>query len=240
MKNPKERTALFEEISGSGALKKDYKRLKQEVQEAEENTKETYEKKKALGLERKEAKSEKAEAEKYQKLRDNLADRQMELQQFKLFHNEPRIRECEEQCETQKKEVEKEHGKSQREFAKVDSEIREKENEIQKKQPAFIKAKEKTSHIQKKVDNAKKSLTQAKKAYKSHQSDVQELETELRANERRRDEYEEITASESQNQGRNLQLEDAQITEYHNMNGISILHRDPQTPQIPQTDRKKV
>merc|ERR1719158_722519 len=40
MKNPKERTALFEEISGSGALKKEYERLKQEVQEAEENTKE--------------------------------------------------------------------------------------------------------------------------------------------------------------------------------------------------------
>jgi structural maintenance of chromosome 1 len=234
MKNPKERTALFEEISGSGALKKDYERLKQEVQEAEENTKETYEKKKALGLERKEAKSEKAEADKYQKLRDNLADRQMELQLFKLFHNERRIRECEEQAETHKKEVEKvekkkdkaeekmkevrkEHGKSQREFAKVDSEIREKENEIQKKRPAFIKAKEKTSHIQKKVDNAKKSLTQAKKANKSHQSDVQELETELRANERRRDEYEEITASESKNQGKNLQLEDAQITEYHKM-----------------------
>merc|ERR1719362_2561780 len=50
MKNPKERTALFEEISGSGALKKEYERLKQEVQEAEENTKETYEKRKALGM----------------------------------------------------------------------------------------------------------------------------------------------------------------------------------------------
>ena len=31
MKNPKERTALFEEISGSGALKKEYDRLRQEM-----------------------------------------------------------------------------------------------------------------------------------------------------------------------------------------------------------------
>ena len=31
MKNPKERTALFEEISGSGALKKEYDRLKEEM-----------------------------------------------------------------------------------------------------------------------------------------------------------------------------------------------------------------
>lgn len=79
MKNPKERTALFEEISGSGALKKEYDRLKQEMVEAEENTQFTYQKKKTLGLERKEAKQEKAEAEKYQKLRENLNQRQVSL-----------------------------------------------------------------------------------------------------------------------------------------------------------------
>ena len=50
-------------------------------------------------------------------------------------------------------------------------------------------------------------MKQAEKAYKSHKSDVEELETELRAAERRRDEYEEMTASESKEQGRNLQLE---------------------------------
>ena len=38
MKNPKERTALFEEISGSGALKKDYDRLMEEMVKAEAET----------------------------------------------------------------------------------------------------------------------------------------------------------------------------------------------------------
>ena len=61
MKNPKERTALFEEISGSGALKKEYDRLKEEMAKAEEDTQFTYQKKKTLGLERKEAKMEKEE-----------------------------------------------------------------------------------------------------------------------------------------------------------------------------------
>merc|ERR1719259_944680 len=60
MKNPKERTTLFEEISGSGAKKREYDRLQ---------------KKKTLGLERKEAKLEKEEAEKYKKLQENLAER---------------------------------------------------------------------------------------------------------------------------------------------------------------------
>merc|ERR1719295_120757 len=88
MKNPKERTALFEEISGSGDKKREYDRLKEEMVQAEENTQYTYQKKKTLGLERKEAKMEKEEAEKYKKLQDNLADRQVELQLFKLYHNE--------------------------------------------------------------------------------------------------------------------------------------------------------
>merc|ERR1712141_817062 len=195
MKNPKERTALFEEISGSGALKKEYDRLKEEMIQAEENTQFTYQKKKNINLERQEAKMEKEEAEKYKKLQDNLADRQIELQLFKLFHNERQIKENgeeisakrkdiekiekkKEKSEEKLKEVKKEQGKSQREFAKVDSEIREKENSIQKKRPAFIKAKEKSAHLHKKVENAKKSLKQAEKAHKAHQSEVQELESE--------------------------------------------------------------
>merc|ERR1719225_774111 len=234
MKNPKERTALFEEISGSGALKKEYDKLLEEMKHAEENTQFTYQKKKNISLERKEAKLEKEEAEKYKKLQDNLADRQVELQLFKLFHNERQIQEKNDEVEARKKdikkiekkkgeaeeklkEVKKERGKSQREFAKVDADIREKENAIQKKRPAFIKAKEKATHLNKKVEQAKKSLKQAEKAYKSHKSDVEELETELRAAERRRDEYEEMTASESKEQGRNLQLEGNQIKEYQKL-----------------------
>merc|ERR1711971_562287 len=234
MKNPKERTALFEEISGSGALKKEYDRLKEEMMQAEENTQFTYQKKKNISLERKEAKLEKEEAEKYKKLQDNLADRQVELQLFKLFHNERQIRENsgevtarrkdidkiekkKEKAEEKLKEVKKEQGKSQREFAKVDADIREKENAIQRKRPAFIKAKEKATHLQKKVEQAKKSLKQAQKAYNSHKTDVEELVTEARAAERRKEEYEEMTASESKEQGRNLQLEGNQIKEYQKL-----------------------
>merc|ERR1739848_763377 len=177
MKNPKERTALFEEVSGTGALKKQYDTLKEEMMQAEENTQFTYQKKKNMNLERKEAKMEKEEAEKYKKLQDNLAEGQIELQLFKLFHNERQIKENTDEIAARKKdikkiekkkgeaeeklkEVKKEQGKSQREFAKVDSDIREKENAIQKKRPAYIKAKEKSSHLQKKVDGAKKSLKQ--------------------------------------------------------------------------------
>merc|ERR1712088_948824 len=160
MKNPKERTALFEEISGSGALKKQYDTLKEEMMQAEENTQFTYQKKKNMNLERKEAKMEKEEAEKYKKLQDNLAERQIKDNTDEIAARKKDIKKIEKkkgEAEEKLKEVKKEQGKSQREFAKVDSDIREKE-------------------------------------------------TELRAAERRRDEYEKLTASESESQGRDLKL----------------------------------
>merc|ERR1719402_2146594 len=155
MKNPKERTALFEEISGSGALKEDYEKCKVEMLAAEEETQHTYQKKKAIGAERKEAKLEKEEAEKYQKLQGDMADRQVELQLFRLFYNERNIADYRDQIDAKQKEhdkndkkkekaeetmkeVKKVAGKKGREFDRVSQEIREKEADIQKKRPAFI------------------------------------------------------------------------------------------------------
>jgi hypothetical protein len=61
-------------FSSSGALKEDYDRLKAEVMKAEEETNFTYLKKRGVAAERKEAKLEKEEAEKYQKLKDELVN----------------------------------------------------------------------------------------------------------------------------------------------------------------------
>ncbi len=190
MKNPKERTALFEEISGSGALKEEYERCKTEMNQAEEETQVTYQKKKAIGAERKEAKMEKEEAEKYQKLKDEMAEHQVELQLFRLFYNERKIAENREKIEIKQKEhdkvdkkkdklednvkeVKKNAGKKTRDLDRVTQDIRDKEAEIAKKKPAYIKAKEKTAHMLKKAEGAKKSLGQAEKAEESHKADVQ-------------------------------------------------------------------
>lgn len=65
--------------------------------------------------------------------------------------------------------------------------------------------------MQKKLESAKKSLTQAKKAHSAHMDDIHELEKELEEVEKKRMEYEEVVAGESQSQGRDVQLEDAQV-----------------------------
>uniref|UniRef100_S4RBJ1 RecF/RecN/SMC N-terminal domain-containing protein n=1 Tax=Petromyzon marinus TaxID=7757 RepID=S4RBJ1_PETMA len=61
MKNPKERTQLFEEISRSGELATEYERRKREMMKAEEDTQFNYHRKKNIAAERKEAKQEKDE-----------------------------------------------------------------------------------------------------------------------------------------------------------------------------------
>lgn len=56
----------------SGVLKTEYDRLKAEMLKAEEETNYTYLKKRGVVAERKEAKMEKEEAEKYQRLKEDL------------------------------------------------------------------------------------------------------------------------------------------------------------------------
>merc|ERR1719242_592932 len=236
MKNPKERTALFEEISGSGALKENYDKFKTEMLAAEEETQHTYQKKKAIGAERKEAKMEKEEAEKYKKLQDDLSERQVELQLFRLYHNEKAIGDMKDQIDVKNNEYEKidrtkegtekaladakkQAGRKTRDLDKANQDVRDKEAVIAQKKPAFIKSKEKTEHMKSKVDGAKKSLSQAQKAWSAHQTDIQELENEQRLVERKKAEFEEeMSKEENQAPSKdNVILADDQIEMYQKL-----------------------
>ncbi|KAJ8915816.1 hypothetical protein NQ315_004628 [Exocentrus adspersus] len=225
MKNPKEMTALFEEISGSGALKDEYVRLQHEMQKAQEELNFAYQKKKGINAEKKEARLEKEEADKYARLKDDLNDKLIEHQLFRLFHNEREMKNLEQELKSKQKEVDKiekkkekleellkekkkEHGKYNREYAKIEQDIREVE---------FIKAKERVSHMQKKLDGAIKTLEQARKAHEAHMNDIKKLEDELAEVEAAKAQYEAQIAGESQSQGRDVHLEDAQVREYHRL-----------------------
>lgn len=67
------------------------------------------------------------------------------------------------------------------------------------------------AHIRKKLNTAKKSLAEVVMANDAHKKDIDELEAELKEVEKRRHEYEEQVAGESHSQGRDVQLEDAQV-----------------------------
>lgn len=74
-KNPKELTGLFEQISGSEELKKDYEELEVQKARAEETTVFMYQKRKTVAAERRQKKEQKEEAEKHLRLQGELVGR---------------------------------------------------------------------------------------------------------------------------------------------------------------------
>ncbi|XP_026761933.2 structural maintenance of chromosomes protein 1A [Galleria mellonella] len=234
MKNPKERTTLFEEISGSGVLKEQYEACRAEVNRADEEAQFSYQKKKGVAAERKEAKFEKEEAEKYTRLKEELAEQKVELQLFHLYHNEKDIQNSEEELQQKQselakvekkrqkaedalKEKKKEAGTVQRELAKIEQDIRDVEAEISKKRPTFIKAKERVTHSQKKLESAIKTLEQARKAHEAHQADIKKLEDELRQVEEQKATWEQSILGTSHTGRADVHLEEAQIREYEEL-----------------------
>merc|ERR1712156_803691 len=91
MKNPKERTMLFEEISGSLIKKQEYETSLKELHQAEEESQSCFQKKKTILKQQKEAVCEKKEADKHNELTQNLSSKQQELQLFKIYHCERKI-----------------------------------------------------------------------------------------------------------------------------------------------------
>lgn len=234
MKNAKERTQLFEEISNSGLLKEEYNTLKQDMLSAEEETQYTYQKKKGVAAERKEAKLEKQEADRYARLKEEYAEKQINYQLFKLYHNEKDIdrysSELKNKQHDQKKledkknaadevlkDKKKESGKISRDLAKIEQDIREAETEMNKKHPLFIKSKEKVAHTKKKLDGALKTLEQARKADEAHQSDIKKLEDELNGILEKKGKFESEIAMDSQKRGSNIHLEQNFLKEYDSL-----------------------
>ncbi|ALC47438.1 SMC1 [Drosophila busckii] len=231
MKTPKERTALFEEISGSGLLKDDYNRLKQEMIVAEEETQFTYQKKKGIAAERKEAKHEKMEAERYTRLQAEYNEKQVEYQLFRLFHVEKDIQKYVADLEVKQQELKaveqrkesadevlrekkKDAGKISRDLAKIEQEIREFETQLNKRRPLYIKAKEKVTHCKKKLVSLQKTLETAREADNAHQQDIQKLEKQLNDVEVLKKRFEDEIENESQRRGKSVNMEEGLVQEY--------------------------
>uniref|UniRef100_A0A8C7Q6Q3 Structural maintenance of chromosomes protein n=2 Tax=Oncorhynchus TaxID=8016 RepID=A0A8C7Q6Q3_ONCMY len=201
MKNPKERTALFEEISRSGELAQEYDRRKKEMVKAEEDTQFNYHRKKNIAAERKEAKQEKEEAERYQRLKDEVVKAHVQMQLFKLYHNDAEIEKLNRELSQHNKGIDKDLGMM----------------DLNQKRPQYIKAKENTSHKIKKLEAAKKSLQNAQKLYKKRKGDMDELEKEQGAVEMARQEFDDRMEEEAQSQGQDLTLEENQVKVYHRL-----------------------
>lgn len=196
MKNPREITSLFEEISHSNEFKDEYVNKKIAMDRSEEELHHLFVKKKGITAEKKEAQGEINEAKKYQNIRNEYNRCQVDLQLFKLYHIDKEIKVQEKDMNRRKKELDSyvkkkmaieediktkrtEHSKFTKTLSNIDKCIRDVELNLNKKRPSYIKAKENAAHIEKKLEMAKKSLTGARKSHANHQDAIKELEQDL-------------------------------------------------------------
>ncbi|XP_043565217.1 structural maintenance of chromosomes protein 1B-like isoform X2 [Chiloscyllium plagiosum] len=231
MKKPKERTQLFEQVSNSGELSNEYDKKKKEMMNAEEEAQFNYNKKKNMAVERKHAKHEKEEADRYQMLIEELKESKIQLHLFLLYYNEKFIENftndlqasnktvssqkatqaaAEEEVRAKKKEL----GKLSRELQQIEKEIKVHDVILNEKRPSYIKAKENTRHYTKKLEIAKKSLKSCEKQYSIHQQAVKELEFELEDVNKVWKAFEEKAQAEISSRGHGIELEESQIQQY--------------------------
>uniref|UniRef100_A0A8C0HEU7 Structural maintenance of chromosomes protein n=1 Tax=Buteo japonicus TaxID=224669 RepID=A0A8C0HEU7_9AVES len=196
MKKPKERTQLFEQISNSWEYAEDYEQKKKKMQKAEEDAQFNYNKKKSVAAERKQAKTEKEEAEHYQMLLKELDEERIQLQLFQLYHNEKNIDLVKKRLDEKNKETsikrrslsaaedafrakKKVLGVLSRDQQHMEREMKTLEASLIQQKPLYIKAKENTSYQIKKVEMSKKSLRDKEKSCDKEKQNVKELEIEL-------------------------------------------------------------
>uniref|UniRef100_A0A8D1UUV5 SMC hinge domain-containing protein n=1 Tax=Sus scrofa TaxID=9823 RepID=A0A8D1UUV5_PIG len=231
LKKPKERTQFFEEISTSGELVREYEEKKRRLQKAEEDAQFNFNKKKNIAAERKHAKLEKEEAERYQNLLEELKINKIQLQLFQLYHNERKIhflntelkrvnedlsvtKESLSRHENIVKAKKKEHGMLSRQLQQTEKELKSLEALLNQKRPQYIKAKENTSHHLKKLDVAKKSIKDSEKQCSKQEDDIKALETELVDLDSAWRSFEKQIEEEILHKGRDIELEASQLDRY--------------------------
>ncbi|KAM4883294.1 structural maintenance of chromosomes protein 1B isoform 2-T2 [Thomomys bottae] len=196
MKKPKERTQFFEEISTSGELIGEYEEKKKKLQKAEEDAQFNFNKKKSVAAERKQAKLEKDEAERYQSLLEELKTHKIELQLFRLYYNGKKIDFLSTELERVNRDLsviketfchheniikakKKEHGVLARQLQQTEKELKTIDALLNVKRPQYIKAKENTSHHLKKLEESKKTIQDGDKQCSKQENDIKVLEKEL-------------------------------------------------------------
>ncbi|XP_023420161.2 structural maintenance of chromosomes protein 1B [Cavia porcellus] len=230
MKKPKERTQFFEAISTSGELVGEYEEKKRKLQKAEEDAQFNFNKKKNAAAERKHAKLEKEEAERYQSLLEELKLNKIQLQLFQLYHNEKTIHSLIVELEHVNRDLsateesrahhedivkakKKEHGVLTRQLQHTEKELKSLETLLNQKRPQYIKAKENTSHHLRKLELSKKSIKDCEEQCSKQEGDIRALQTEAADLDSAWKSFEEQT-KEFLHKERGAELEASQLDRY--------------------------
>ena len=218
----------------SSELKDEYDKLKTEMEKAELETQTNFQKKRGVAAQKKEAKMEKEEAEKYHRLRQDLREQELQMRLFQLYYNEKATEDIRfdlekrtneignyeqkrDKTEDEVKELKKQQGHETREIAKIEEHIKDSELKLAKKKPLFIKAKESSTHIVKKLEASKTSYEAALKAHDSHKTEMKAIQSELDKLKVERDQFEKEIEQDALSQGKSVELRESQMKDYQHL-----------------------
>nr|XP_020449098.1 structural maintenance of chromosomes protein 1B isoform X2 [Monopterus albus] len=232
LKDPKERTKMFELISQSSEYAAEYDKKKEALLKAKEDTQFHFTKKKSATAEKKQVAQENIEAQRYKALVDELHQNHLQLSLAELYHNEKGISvlndtlrqkqqdaaamndklvNWEQMVKTQKKE----HGRLTRQQQQLEKEIRAQEAVLSQCQSQYIKVKVNTSHHMKRAEELHNTLKESQKLLASKEAQLAEDRNEVAELVRTWRNYEK--QQQEAFHGRDIELDEDQLEKYNEL-----------------------
>lgn len=195
-KTPKQLTQFFEDISGSGALSTEYDDLLAKKEKAEIDTIFTFRQKKGITQERKQARVQKEEAERFNAKLQELNEQKTKYFLMQLWQNEQgiklhenRIKNLESELaelshqetvvESHIEEKRREAAQALRATSDAERSVRRARTSLAKTEPLSIKAQETVTHLKRTLEADKQSVAKAETDLKEQSSERETLARDL-------------------------------------------------------------
>ncbi len=232
-KSPRELTAMFEEVSGSAEFRDAYNEACAEKDAAEEQVTQHWAKRKGMAAEKRQYKQQKEEADKYQRLKDEVAKIKTQQSMFQLYHLDKEIEACAHDAGdadrdlTERQEaLNEKHAvllQTKEEVAVLDKKrltqekkVKRFQDEIDKFRPAEVKLKTELNSTRRRLKGDERSLEKAKENASNRSSAVDGLKQELKGVEK------EIANLKKQiEDAERANVSDASMTEYRSLKEIA-------------------
>merc|ERR1712130_1083381 len=230
-KNALELTQLFEIVSGSGELQKDYVQLKEKADKAEDEFLGTFEKKRNIVKEKKQMKEQKEEAERFKKLIEDQKEVKLEFFLWQLYNVVKDLEVNRQALEAVKNELK---GKENM-FARLDHEVKTKQQKhaqikksvfglerkinrktkmMEKERPAQITLNEHITFLKRTVKSGEGQIERLQNSQRKKETQIKNLETTLLQVKKKMEEMEKEEA------GGELQLAADQVEEYNQLKDL--------------------